>query len=121
MSSFVYKFPVEDLSVSGNVKKMRKDFLFYSSYVFRQYVLGAKIGKRHNLISLYHSSLHPMAGVSKDSINLRSRPAIKAIPCIFFSLVRIEFLPFFLSVETCAKPVKRTDNSYYGTTKIASS
>ena len=59
---------MEDVSVSGNVKNMHKKlFLFYSSNVFRQYVLGTKIGKRHNLISLYHSSLRLMAGVSKDS------------------------------------------------------
>ena len=46
---------------------MHKNFLFYNSNVFRQYVLGAKIGKRHSSISLYHSSLRLMAGVSKDS------------------------------------------------------
>ena len=40
MSSFGYKFPVEDVSVSSNVNNMRKIFLFYSSNVFRQYVLG---------------------------------------------------------------------------------
>ena len=40
MSSFGYKFPVEDVSVSSNVNNMRKIFLFYSSKVFRQYVLG---------------------------------------------------------------------------------
>ena len=119
MSSFVYKFPVEDLSVSGNVRNMRKDFLFYSSYVFHPYVLGAKIGKRHNLISLYRSSLHPMAGVSKDSINLRSRSFLLFV-YFFLSSVFTARL-FSCRSKLCAKPVKRTDNSYNGTTKIASS
>ena len=78
---------MEDVSVSGNVdKNMRKNFLFYSSNVFRQYVLGTKIGNRHNLIALYHFSLSLIGGVSNDS-----EPAIKAILFIyiFFSFVRI--------------------------------
>ena len=40
ISSFVYKFPLEDVSVSGNFKNIRKNFLFHSSNVFSQYVLG---------------------------------------------------------------------------------
>lgn len=117
IDSFVYNFLVEDVSVSGNVKNMRSNYLFYSSNVFRQYVLGTKIGKRHNLISLYHFSLRLMAGVSKDV-----EPTIKAIPfnCIFFLSALFSSSLFSSGSKLCANPVKATDNSYYSTTKITS-
>ena len=70
---------MEDVSVSGNVKNMRKNFLLYSCNVIRENVLGTKIlGKRHNLVSLYHSSLRLMAGVSNVF-----KTAIKAILFIY--------------------------------------
>ena len=76
---------MEDVSVSGNVKHIREIFLFYSTKVFRQYVLGTKIGKRDSLISLEHHPLRLMASFSKDS-----KPAIQAIIILYtFSLVRI--------------------------------
>ena len=82
---------MEDVSVSGNVKSMRKNLLFYSSYVVCQYLLGNKIGERHNFISLSHSSLHLMAGVSKDS-----KTTIKAI--VFSNLYNFSVVRVFLSV-----------------------
>ena len=78
---------MEDVSVSGNVKHMREIFLFYSTKVFRQYVLGTKIRKRHNLISLYRLSLRLMTGVSKDP-----KPAIKAILYIYIFFFRSPYL-----------------------------
>ena len=74
-----------------NFKDIRKNFLFHSSNVFRQNVLGTitcfscPIGKRQKSISLYHSCLRLMAGVLiKDS-----EPAIKAVLFLlaFFSSV----------------------------------
>ena len=91
--TFVYIIPLEDVSVSVNFKNIRKTFLFCTSNAFRRYVLETititcfsyLIEKRHSLISLYHSSLRVMVGVSKDS-----KSAIKAILFLFiFFLVRI--------------------------------
>ena len=103
ISSFLQKFPVEDVSVSGNDdKNMRKNSLIYSSNVFRQYVLGTEIGEPHNLISFYHFSLRLMAGVSNDS-----KPAIKAILFIyiFFSLSSVfSSCVFACRSKVCANP-----------------
>ena len=78
-------------------------------------VLGTKIGKRHNLIFLDHSSLRLMTGVSKDS-----KPAIKTVLFIYilFLLSVFSSCLFACRSKLCAKPVEGTDNSYYPTTKI---
>ena len=91
----------------GNVKNTRKNYLLYSSDVFRQYVLGtAKIGKRHNVISLYHSSLHLMAGVSNDS-----KTAIKAILFIYIFLLHSAFSSHLFACRSklCAKQLLLND------------
>ena len=74
---------MEDASVSyGRRKIMRKNFLFYSCNVFRENVFGTKIGKRHNVVSLYQTSLSLMAGVSNDF-----KTAINAILFIYMFLL----------------------------------
>ena len=80
---------MEDVSVSGNVKHMRKKMLFYSTNVFRQYVLGTKIRKRHNLISLYRSSLRLITGVSKNPKPGCDQGHSLYLVYTFFSVVRI--------------------------------
>ena len=81
ISSFAYKFPAEDVSVSSNAKPLRacvKTSYSIAVMFFVNTFFETKIGKRHNLISLYHSSLRLMAGVSNDS-----KPVIKAILFIY--------------------------------------
>ena len=86
----LHRFLVKNVYVSWNFKDIRENFLFYSSCVFLQNVLGIRTcfscpkGERQNLISLYHFSGRLVAGVSKDS-----KPAIKAIAFIYIFPLRI--------------------------------